>query len=67
MAKNLLSEEKMKELAKSVSADETSFVNYYQFKINEERKIFSNKYILFEKLLCKLLPEHKILKFLYLN
>ena len=24
---------------------QTSFVNYYQFKINEERKIFSNKYI----------------------
>ena len=28
MAKNLLSEEKMKELAKSVSAEEASFVNY---------------------------------------
>jgi hypothetical protein len=28
MAKNLLSEEKMKELAKSISADEVSFVNY---------------------------------------
>ena len=24
---------------------QTSFINYYQFKINEERKIFSNKYI----------------------
>ena len=24
---------------------QTSFVNYYQFKINGERKIFSNKYI----------------------
>ena len=24
---------------------QTSFVNYYQFKINEERKIFSNKFI----------------------
>ena len=24
---------------------QTSFVNYYQFKINEERKIFSNKYV----------------------
>ena len=24
---------------------QTSFVNYYQFKINEERKTFSNKYI----------------------
>ena len=24
---------------------QTSFVNYYQFKLNEERKIFSNKYI----------------------
>ena len=24
---------------------QTSFVNYYQFKINEERKIFGNKYI----------------------
>ena len=30
MAKNLLSEEKMKELAKSVSADEVSFVNYFK-------------------------------------
>lgn len=30
MAKNLLSEEKIKELAKSVSAEEVSFVNYFK-------------------------------------
>ena len=36
MAKNLLSEDKMKELAKSVGADEVSFVNYF--------KIFQNLY-----------------------
>ena len=30
MAKNLLSEEKIKELAKSVSAEEASFVNYFK-------------------------------------
>ena len=30
MAKKLLSEEKMKELANSVSADETSFINYFK-------------------------------------
>ena len=30
MAKNLLSEDKIKELAKSVSADEVSFVNYFK-------------------------------------
>ena len=36
MAKNLLSEDKMKELAKSVGADEVSFVNYF--------KVFQNLY-----------------------
>ena len=30
MSKNLISEEKMKELAKSLSADETTFVSYYK-------------------------------------
>ena len=36
MTKNLLSEDKMKELAKSVGADEVSFVNYF--------KVFQNLY-----------------------
>jgi len=36
MTKNLLSEDKIKELAKSVGADETSFVNYF--------KVFQNLY-----------------------
>ena len=30
MAKNLLSDEKIKELAKSINADETSFINYFK-------------------------------------
>ena len=30
MAKNLLSDEKIKELAKSINADETTFANYFK-------------------------------------
>ena len=33
MSKVLLSEDKMKELAKSLSTDEASFVNYYKIII----------------------------------
>ena len=45
--------------------EDTYFDEFFENNQNEiyifKGEIFSNKYILFEKLLCKLLPEHKIL------
>ena len=45
--------------------EDTYFDEFFENNQNEiyifKGEMFSNKYILFEKLLCKLLPEHKIL------